>query len=205
MDRALTRSRACDVRIVSLGGPSVVCAGHLKAMVGYPVREILGPRVRGEPLRVINGGVLTGRALPAEQMGLDAECEGLTVLPEHTAREFLGFMRPGGDRRSYSNCFASLLHEPAAEALTSALRGERRACISCGFCEEVCPARIMPHLIHKYLYQDEIEEAESAGLSLCVRCGLCSFVCPSKIELRAEFEEAQDVIQSELQTAEAEA
>jgi Na+-transporting NADH:ubiquinone oxidoreductase subunit A len=205
MDRALTRSKACDVRIVSVGGPSVESAGHLKAMAGYPVREILGPRVSGSAARIVNGGVLTGRTMPPEQMGLDVECEGLTVVPEHAAREFLGFARPGWDRRSYGKSFVSLFRKPFAEALTTALRGERRACIACGFCEEVCPARIIPHVIHKYLYQDELEEAEKAGLRLCVRCGLCSFVCPSKIELREQLVEAQETVRTELQAAEAEA
>ncbi len=81
--------------------------------------------------------------------------------------------------------------------MTTAVRGELRPCISCNFCEEVCPAGIMPYLIHKYLYRDLIEEAEEARLDLCVRCGLCSFVCPSKIELRQQFIESKTLIEKE--------
>ena len=198
IDRALTLSRPCDVRIVSIGGPAVESPVHLRTMPGYPLQAILDSRVSSNSVRVINGGVLTGATIPPDQMGLDTECEGLTVLPEHKERQFLGFMRPGFDRRSYSNCFASLCRRSFREPLTTALRGEPRPCISCGFCEEVCPVRIMPHLIHKYLYQDAIEEAEQAGVSLCVGCGLCSFVCPSKIELRAQLLQAQETIRSEL-------
>lgn len=202
IDRALTLSLPSDVRIVSLGGPAVASPVHLRAMPGYPLQAIVEPRLSCDPARVVNGGVLTGLTVPAEQMGLDTECDGLTALPEHTERELLGFTRPGWSRRSYSNCFLSLLRRPFSEALTTALRGQRRACISCGFCEEVCPARIMPHLLHKYLYQDEVEEAERTGLHLCVRCGLCSFVCPSKIELREQLMEAQEMVRSELHTEE---
>jgi len=145
---------------------------------------------------------MTGETLDESRKGIDAECNGLTVLPEHTEREFLGFARPGADRRSYSACFLSSLRRPFPERLTTALRGELRPCVSCGFCEEVCPARIMPHLIHRCLYQDDIEEAERARVDLCVRCGLCSYVCPSKIELRTEMITAQDRIAEELHTAE---
>jgi Na+-transporting NADH:ubiquinone oxidoreductase subunit A len=202
IDRALTLSRPCTVRVVSLGGPAVAKPLHLKAVPGYPLKDIIGTRAAGSDVRVIGGGVLTGTALRPERLGLDAECEGLTVLPEHTRREFLGFMRPGLFRRSYSRCFLSALRPAFSERFTTALRGERRPCVSCGFCEEVCPAGIMPHLIHKYLYKDDIEAAERARIDLCVECGLCSYVCPGKIELREQFIEAKETIRQELHAEE---
>ena len=128
-------------------------------------------------VKVINGGILTGQPTDAKTLGLDTECRGITVLPEPGDREFLGFARPGWGRRSYSKCFLSSLRGKFSERLTTTMRGEDRPCISCNFCEEVCPAGIMPHLIHKYLYRDLIEEADQARVDLCVECGLCSFVC----------------------------
>ncbi len=202
LDRALTLSLPSTVRIVSLGGPQVSSPVHLKAMPGYPLKLILDSRISSAAHRVIAGGVLTGKAVQPEQLGLDTECQGLTVLPEHSDREFLGFMRPGFNRRSYSTCFMSSVRGAFSERLTTALRGERRPCISCGLCEEVCPAGIAPHQIHKYLYQDALEEVERARLDLCVECGLCSYVCPSKIELRAQFLEAKENIRAELHAEE---
>jgi Na+-transporting NADH:ubiquinone oxidoreductase subunit A len=199
MDRALTVSRPCEVRIVSIGGPQVGSPVHLKAMPGYPLEKILESRLSPGPVRVLNGGVMTGQEMDSRQRGLDVECVGLTVLPELSERHFIRFVRAGWDHRSYSNCFLSLLRGAFPEGFTTGLQGELRACISCGFCEEVCPARIMPHLIHKHLYQGELEEAEKIGLQLCVRCGLCSFVCPSKIELREQLVEAQETLRTELQ------
>ena len=214
IDRALTLSRPCTVRIVSIGGPAVEKPLHLKAMPGYPLADIIGPRLSacarqhaqagtsGNDVRVINGGVLTGAALGPEQLGLDAECEGLTVIPDHTVREFLGFMRPGFDRRSFSRCFFSSLRPAFSESFTTRLRGERRPCVTFGFCEDVCPAGIMPHLIHKYLYKDDIDGAERARIDLCVECGLCSYVCPGKIELHEQFIEAKETIRQELHAEE---
>ena len=198
VDRALTLSRPCTVRLISLGGPGVVKPRHLKAISGYPLADIVKSRVSEGPMRVICGGALTGDMAGDGQLGLDAESMGLTVLPEHTEREFLGFMRPGTDRGSYSKCFLSALRGKFAERLDTALRGERRPCVSCNYCEEVCPAGIMPHLIHKYLYMDALEEAEQTGVDLCVECGLCSFVCPSKIDLRQQFIDAKQAIREEL-------
>ncbi len=198
VDRALTLSLPSTVRIVSLGGPGVSRPRHLKAMPGYPLRSILEHELSSKSCRVISGGLLTGREIPDGQLGLDAECRGLTVLPGADAREFLAFTRPGFDRRSYSNCFMSVLKKTFPERLTISLRGETRPCIACGFCEEVCPAGIMPYLVHRYLYQDELEEVERVRVDLCVGCGLCSYVCPSKIELAGDMADARERIRQEL-------
>ena len=203
VDRALSESRPVTERVISLGGPAVGEPVHLSLPVGYPLEKILlGAIVEGLP-RVLTGGALTGEALDHAQKGLDAECAGLTVLAEPKRREPFGWLRPGWDRASYGRCYLSALGPARPEPLTTAMRGEKRACIACGQCETVCPARIMPHVIHKALYQDAIDDAERLGVDLCVGCGLCAYVCPSKIELRHEMLEAQQKIREERAHAEA--
>lgn len=197
IDRALTVSKPCLIRIISIGGPGASSPVHLKTMAGYPIKTILDKYAFEPDIKVLNGGILTGKTIAEDILGLDTECRGLTILPEHKEREFLGFARPGYDRKSYSGCFLSSLRKDFSERLTTAMRGEGRPCISCNFCEEVCPASIMPHLMHKYLYNDLIDEIEQARVDLCVECGLCSFICPSKIELRKQFVEAKELIEKE--------
>ena len=197
-DKALTLSSPCTTRIVSLGGPAVRAPVHLETVVGYPIEAMLKDRLSDGPVRVVNGGILTGQTVGEDQMGMDAECSGLTVLAEHVGRELFGFVRPGLDRRSYSNCFLSALRRAFHRSNTTALRGEPRPCIACGFCEEVCPAKIMPYLIHKCLYKDDLEQVVSSAVDLCVDCGLCSYVCPSKIELFGQILDAKDAIRREL-------
>jgi Na(+)-translocating NADH:ubiquinone oxidoreductase A subunit len=197
VDRVLTLGKPCTLRVISVGGPAVNSPAHIEVTTGYPLQAIEQQYVAQPDVRILNGGILTGRTLSAETLGVDADCMGLTVLPELRARELFGFARPGGDRKSYANCFLSSLRGAGSESLTTGLRGEPRACVSCGFCEEVCPAGIMPHLIHKYLHADLLEEAEQARLDLCVECGLCSFVCPSKIELTKQLVNAKGLIESE--------
>jgi Na+-transporting NADH:ubiquinone oxidoreductase subunit A len=197
IDKTLTSEQPCVSRVISIGGPCVNKPVHIEAVPGYPLQLILDSYVSEPAARIINGGILTGTLIGEGTLGLDAECKGLTILPEPEDREFLGFARPGWGRRSYSGCFLSSLRGKFNERLTTAIRGEGRPCISCNFCEEVCPAGIIPYLIHKYLYQDLIEEADEARVDLCVECGLCSFVCPSKIELTNQFIEAKDMIEKE--------
>ena len=135
-----------------------------------------------------------GEDRPGRPLG----CSGRTVWHEKSGREFLGCVRPGSDRQSYSKCFLSSLRGKFQERFTTGLRGERRPCVACGSCEQVCPAGIMPYLIHKLIYQDELEEVERARVDLCVSCGLCSFVCPSKIELLDQFINIRETIREEL-------
>ena len=203
VDRALTLSKASLVRIVSVGGPGVKTPEHVKVMAGYPISAIKEKYAIDGEIRMVNGGFFTGEMIGDDNPGLDAESTSITILPAHTDREFLGWLMPGLARSSYSNSFLSKLRGKFAEKFTPTIRGEVRACISCNFCEEVCPAGIMPHLIHKYLYSDMVEEVDAARVDLCVECGLCSFVCPSKIELREEFIGAKVFIEEEKAEAEA--
>jgi Na(+)-translocating NADH:ubiquinone oxidoreductase A subunit len=203
VDRALTHTKASLVRIVAIGGSGVNTPEHVKVMAGYPIAKIREKYALEGQMRMIAGGFFTGKKLSEENVGLGLEIAGITIIPEHTEREFLGWLRPGFDRSSYSNSFLSALRGKFAEKFDTTIRGEVRACISCNFCEEVCPAGIMPHLIHKYLYSDMVEEADAARVDLCVECGLCSFVCPSKIELREQFIGAKVFIEEEKAEAEA--
>jgi len=197
VDRALTLTKPCTVRIVSMGGIGVNMPTHMKVMPGYPIQKIKDKYVFEPTARIINGGVLTGKIVPTDMLGIDTECRGITVLRELEEREFFGFIRPGWSRSSYANCFLSSLRKKFSEEFTTGLRGELRPCISCNYCEEVCPAGIMPYLIHKYLYADMIEEVEQARVDLCVECGLCTYVCPSKIDLGTQLIDAKALIAKE--------
>ncbi len=198
-DRALTYGRTCTTNRISLAGPAVKEPKHLEVQVGYPIDKLLAGRLnRDQDIRVVNGGLLTGVQITAEQTGVDVECSGLTVLETPTVREMFGWLRPGGDRRSFSKCFTSVLKGSFEENLSTSLRGEGRPCVACGQCVTVCPAGIMPNAIHKYLFSDELEQAQRLRTDLCVECGLCSYVCPSKIDLYDELVRAKVQIAEEL-------
>ena len=202
IDHALTSSKPCISRIISIGGPGVKTAGHVNALTGYPLKMMLEPYREDSPTRVINGGVLTGKAIGEDQKGLDIECQGLTVVPEHTKRALLAFTHLGFTKHAYSNTFLSVIRPSFRERCTTGLRGETRPCISCGFCQDVCPAAIIPHLLYKYADKNRLEEAERFGLELCVQCGLCTHVCPSKIEIKQVLFEAQEAVKQELLSGE---
>jgi len=195
VDRAMTASLPSTVRIVAVGGPGVSKPTHVKVCTGWPIRGIIDACGAAENVRVVMGGALTGQAWsPDDQPGLCSECTSLTVLRDEAPRTLFGWGRPGWSHQSFSPYYISKLRPSFTERLSTALRGERRACVSCQLCEKACPAGIWPHLIHKHLFQDNLEQAEALRLDLCVECGLCSYVCPSKIELLDQFRAAKKAI-----------
>lgn len=52
-------------------------------------------------------------------------------------------------------------------------------CINCGECVLICPARIQPGMLSKFVEFDMIEETRLRHIAACLECGMCSFVCPA--------------------------
>ena len=148
---------------------------------------------------MIQGGVLSGHE-GFETTGLDADTLGITVVPVPTKHTFVSFAQPGFNWHSFSRSFLSAVRPAFQESYSTALRGEERPCVSCGFCEDVCPAGLMPFLLERYLRHDLLERADAAQAESCVRCGLCSYVCLSKIDLRHTICEGLESLRSELRS-----
>ncbi|MDD5672740.1 MAG: 4Fe-4S dicluster domain-containing protein [Chitinivibrionales bacterium] len=187
VDTVLTGALAVTDRTIAVGGSGVSKPTHFKVPAGYPIQKLVEYAQAAPQTRVIAGGVFSGKTVDGAQAGLDNETSGLTVIPDVSPRQFLKFLWPGLERRSYSRCFLSALRPPFTEAINTGLCGEGRACIACGFCVDVCPARIAPRMFHKLMYQDNIDEAALFRPDLCIGCGLCTYVCPSKINLSGEI------------------
>ncbi len=60
-------------------------------------------------------------------------------------------------------------------------------CIRCGRCVDVCPMHLMPVLMYKALYSNELEEMEKTHLMDCCECGCCAYNCPAGVPLVLAF------------------
>ena len=55
-----------------------------------------------------------------------------------------------------------------------------KACINCGECTLVCPSRIMPGLVARYVEFEMYDKAGEFRIDTCMDCGLCGYVCTAR-------------------------
>jgi Na+-transporting NADH:ubiquinone oxidoreductase subunit A len=192
-------------RIVAVGGPAHPSPKHLCVRIGTPLKSLMHDIPAPERVQILRGGLLNGTPVDPMTDTVQYDDDAFFFLPKASEREFLAFLRPGFDRTSFSPCFASRITGAYDRHISTSLRGEHRPCIACGRCEEVCPARLMPQILHRLLYREAIDEAQAAGLPACVECGLCTYVCPSKIDMQKQFADAKAEILREQSESEAQA
>jgi len=53
------------------------------------------------------------------------------------------------------------------------------ACINCGECVLVCPARIQPGMLSRYAEFGKYDETRTRHVEACLECGMCTFACPA--------------------------
>ena len=176
-------------RVVVLAGSAVKNPKHVRTRMGIPLTHLVGTDAPGTGVRTIDGGVFRGRTAEVDDF-LGWYGKTITRIPEGTYREFLGFVRPGYRKTSYSRTFLSCLNRSLFPVDTN-IHGGLRACIACGFCAEVCPVDILPQLTYKAVLAGEVEFSLRHGLLDCVECGLCSYVCPSKIDVSGTLQTAK--------------
>jgi Na+-translocating ferredoxin:NAD+ oxidoreductase RnfC subunit len=169
-------------RTVALAGPGFSRNVQLRVRLGTPIGAIAERYGDGtNPSRIVINSPISGEAVGDADLGVGPDCRLLGAIPENHAGELLAFARPGFVKDSFSRTFMARFL-PLEKTLDTNLHGEGRACISCGFCEEVCPAGIMPQLLHRYVRRDIIDETiVRYRIEDCIDCNLCSYVCPSKI------------------------
>jgi Na(+)-translocating NADH:ubiquinone oxidoreductase A subunit len=185
-------------RIVALGGTGFSRRPHLRLRIGTPVGAALAGYLRQDcEARLVLNSLIGGSAYTAPAMPLAGTASVLLAVPENKEGGFLSFANPGFTSDSHAVAFAANLL-PLAKRADTNLHGEHRACISCGFCEEVCPARILPNILHRYVQKNVIDETlVRFQIFRCIDCNLCSYVCTSKIPLARLLAEGKERLRQE--------
>jgi Na(+)-translocating NADH:ubiquinone oxidoreductase A subunit len=142
--------------------------------------------------KIILGGLLTGIDISNNKsFPIRPWDRGISIIDNPKDREMLHFIRPGYRKDSFSPTFLSWFFPKVKKDLHGGIRGEKRFCISCNYCEKICPVGLDPQILWKLCKTDLLEEASELGLLRCSDCGLCSYVCPSKIEISKTINESR--------------
>ena len=71
---------------------------------------------------------------------------------------------------------------------------EDSRCLRCGKCIDACPMKLMPVLMYKSLYTNDVEEMKAQNLMDCIECGCCAYTCPASVPLVLGFRSAKQRI-----------
>lgn len=185
-------------RIISIAGPAAARPRLVRTRVGASMDELTSGESNTEaPVRAISGSVLSGRAASDAPFAfLGSRDNQISLLPEATEREFLGWLLPGASKFSVTRTFLSAFSPNKRFAFTTDTNGSARAMVPIGVYEKVMPFDILPTHLLRALLVGDLETAEKLGaLELDEQdVALCSFVCPGKTNygliLRANLERA---------------
>jgi len=189
---AVTEGKPLIEKTAALCGPGFTENTHVRFRVGCPLEHITDGKVDTDKnLRFVQNSCLTGEKFSELSAPADRTVAIIIAMLEDNESEFMAFARPGFDRDSYTRtCIAGLFKKDRKSFLKKCgtnVHGERRPCLFCGFCTNLCPAGVIPHLLFQYAEKDIIDEdLLRYRIFDCIECNLCNYVCPSKIPV-SEF------------------
>jgi Na+-transporting NADH:ubiquinone oxidoreductase subunit A len=196
--RLFTSGRLDVGRIVALSGPIARKPRLIRTRLGANTKDLLAGELRGTECRVISGSVLSGRRAAGWASFLGRYHNQITVIAEDRGREFLGWIKPGTNKYSVVNVFASSFFRKTKKfAFTTSQQGRPRAMIPIGIYEKIMPLDILPTQLLRALLVHDTDAAQALG---CLELdeedlALSSFVCPSKYDygsvLRANLDQIE--------------
>ncbi len=196
--RLFTSGRLDVGRIVALSGPMALKPRLIRTRLGANTKDLLAGELRHAESRVISGSVFCGHRAAGWASFLGRYHNQISVIAEGREREFLGWIKPGTNKFSVVNVFASSVFRKTKKfAFTTSQQGRPRAMIPIGTYEKIMPLDILPTQLLRALLVHDTDAAQALG---CLELdeedlALCSFVCPSKYDygstLRANLDQIE--------------
>lgn len=193
-----TSGRLDVSRVIAVSGPMVRKPRLIRTRLGANTRDLLARELRHAESRVISGSMFSGHRAAGWASFLGRYHNQIAVIAEGREREFLGWIKPGTDRFSVVNVFASSVFRKTKRfAFTTSQQGRPRAMIPLGIYEKIMPLDILPTQLLRALLVHDTDAAQALG---CLELdeedlALCSFVCPSKYDygsvLRANLDQIE--------------
>lgn len=193
---AVVEGKPALQRVVALAGSGFSRRPHLRLRIGTPLEQVLeGYLDKRRAQRIVRNSLLTGGVVT--QGVVDPLLATLIAIPQNVQAPPLAFSRPGFRTDSYSRTFlANFL--PFGKTVDTNLHGEHRPCIACTYCDSVCPVGILPHLLHRYVQREVIDEnLLRLRIFDCIDCNLCTYVCTSKIPLAELMRQGKEKLEAE--------
>ena len=191
--------KVSNERVIALTGECVSERKHYKVVSGSAVAQVTANKLANDKdVRFISGDVLTGRNVGTKGF-LGTTDSQLTVIPEVPGYDFMGWMKPGLDKESYSKTFLSWLSPSKKYSHNTGYHGGVRAFVQTGVYETVVPMDIYPVHLIKCIMAEDIEAMEGLGILEVAPedFALCDYICVSKIEVQDTLRKGLDLYRKE--------
>ena len=194
-----TQGQVDNRRVVSVAGPAAAKPRLLRTLMGASIEQLTEGEQKTGDNRVVSGSVLYGTKAAGPHAYLGRYHLQVSILAEGYDREFMGWLRPGGNKFSIARIYSAHFNKAKKFDMTTSTGGSPRAMVPTGNYERVMPLDILPTLLLRDLLSYDTDGAQSLG---CLELdeedlGLCSFVCPGKYEYGSVLRENLTTIERE--------
>jgi len=187
-------------KIIALTGSEVQNPKYFRVRQGASIANMVADNTVGDNNRFISGNVLTGTKI--ESTGFVGFYDHqVTVIPEGNYYEFLGWLKPGFDKWSYSKTFpAGLFKSKKKYRLDTNMHGGKRAFVVTGLYEQVFPFDIYPMHLMKAILVEDIDLMENLGIYEidAEDFALCEVIDPSKIDMQEIVRNGLELMRKEM-------
>ena len=188
-------------RTVALAGSEVANPAYSKVVLGAQISTLVDGRLKNDnPLRIIDGNVLTGKKTTADGF-LGAFSTEITVIPEIMGGdEMFGWIAPRFSMFSTSRSYFSWLMPKRSYTIDARVKGGERHMIMSNEYDRVFPMDIYPEYLIKAIITGNIDKMEELGIYEVAPedFALCEFVDSSKLELQRIVREGLDKLRAEM-------
>jgi len=171
-------------RIIALAGPRCTNPRMIRTVSGASMVELTeGEFDPNDPVRLISGSILSGRAGSGPSAFLGRYARQITIIEEDKKQIPMGWIRPMVSKYAFQPVLGSAFAK-RTYALTSNLNGGRRAMVPIGTFEQLVPQDFLPTQLLRAMLVMDTDSAQALGaLELDEEdMGLVGFACPAKYE-----------------------
>ena len=199
--RLFNKGKVDFTRTIALAGSEVKNPSYSKVVLGAQISSIVDGRLESKnPLRIIDGNVLTGAKTTAESF-LGAFSTEITVIPEILDdAELLGWIAPRPSMFSTSRSYFSWLFPNRQYTMDARIKGGERHMIMSGEYDKVFPMDIYAGYLVKAIIAGDIDRMEALGIYEVAPedFALAEFVDSSKLELQRIVRQGLDMLRKEM-------
>ncbi len=190
-------------KIVALVGSEAINRRYFKLINGACVKSVVENNLaqnNTDEIRIISGDVLSGNIVEKDGF-VGFYDQMISVIPEGTNAEFVGWITPQFNKFSISRTFFSFLTPWKKYRINTNIRSGERPFVVTGQYEKVLPMDIYPVQLLKAILAGDIELMEKLGIYEVAPedLALCEFVCTSKTEVQHIIREGLDLIKKEFE------